>query len=61
MRRDVAVLPPVRLLSSKDCTSHRLPSLAPLVGGGRGPEGRHLNRRVSARAPAVSWNVHSGQ
>eukprot|EP00959_Pyramimonas_sp_CCMP1952_P414799 8690692-Pyramimonas_sp.AAC.1 len=43
-RPDVAVLPPARLLPSEDRTPYRLPpSLAPLVGGGRRPEGQHLN------------------
>ena len=68
MRPDVAVLPPARLLPSEDRTTYRPPSLAPLVGGGRGPKGRHLTHPhslpdssqptcTSAQSVLVSWLV----
>eukprot|EP00959_Pyramimonas_sp_CCMP1952_P367136 7689767-Pyramimonas_sp.AAC.1 len=54
MRPNVAVFPPARLLPCEDRTPYRPPpSLAPLVGGGRGPEGRHLNQRVIPRPRRV--------
>eukprot|EP00976_Prorocentrum_cordatum_P018395 372068-Prorocentrum_minimum.AAC.1 len=53
MRPDVAVLPPARLLPGEHRTPHRLLNLAPLVGGGRGPEGRHFNLCVRPRPRRV--------